>query len=78
MDWQYIVGIIIFIILAVLATRGIILSKTLKESGELLTVIGQALEDGTITSEEVSQILKEANDVKAAFLGMVTLIKSKR
>lgn len=78
MDWQQIVLFIIGIILVALVVYVKHLSTLLKESGECLTVIGNALEDGTITKEEMTQIIKEANDVKAAFIELVLLIKKRK
>ena len=61
-----IVGIVLFIATLFFGGFAIKLSKALKESGELLTVIGTAIEDGSITTEEVAQIFKEAKDVQDA------------
>lgn len=38
--------------------------KYMKEAGDLLTVVGMAIEDGTFTKEEIAAILKEAKDLK--------------
>jgi Mg2+/Co2+ transporter CorB len=47
-------------ILGVLFTR---VSRTLKEAGDFLTVLGNALEDKRITREELAGIVKEGRDI---------------
>jgi len=51
------------------------LSDMFKETGEFLTCIGIALEDGKITKEEATQLIKEAGDVKVAWLVLISLAK---
>ncbi len=41
-------------------------AKVAKETGDLLSVAGAALEDKNLSSEEISLILKEYNDIKEA------------
>ena len=47
-------------ILGILFTR---VSRTLKEAGDFLTVLGNALEDRRITREELAGIVKEGRDI---------------
>jgi predicted metal-binding transcription factor (methanogenesis marker protein 9) len=78
MDWYQIV---IFVLGVILVIVGIVktkqAAKVITETGELLTVIGQALEDGKVTREEITQIVKEAQDVKTAIQELINLIKNK-
>ena len=39
--------------------------KLLKDTAELLTAISNAVEDDTITKEEIQRIIKEAEDIIA-------------
>ena len=39
-------------------------AKVAKETGDLLSVAGAALEDKALTPEEIAAILKEYNDLK--------------
>lgn len=38
-----------------------------KEAGELMTAVGRAIEDKTVSQEELAGILKEYNDLKSAW-----------
>jgi len=42
-------------------------SGALKESGELLTVLGESLEDGSLSKDDLGKILKEAKDLPDAY-----------
>ena len=70
MDNEMIAGIVttILLILGVAApgVLGYILKAAMfsKEAGELLTTAGIALEDKKVTAKEITDILKEAKDLK--------------
>ena len=51
------------------------LSDLFKETGEFLTCVGVALDDGKITREEAIQLMKEAGDVKVAWFNLLSLFK---
>jgi hypothetical protein len=79
MDWYQIVILVIGILLAVI---GLIKTKQaatiLKETGELFTVVGQALEDGTLTKEEINLIISQAKDVKTAVVTLISIVKTRK
>lgn len=70
MDWLEIITTVVTVILAVVGSGvvGYVVkgSKVAKEIGELLTTVGVALEDGTLTKEEAAKIFKEFNDIPNA------------
>jgi len=72
MDSGTIAGIVTTII-TVLVALGVNLTfffkvlKALGESGDVLSVIDKALADGTLTEEEVDQIIKEINEARGAW-----------
>lgn len=76
MEWYIIVTIVLIIAGAIWGIKRHI-ANLLKESGEMLTVIGEAVEDGKVTLDEAIAIMKEANDVRAAFLAIIALIRGK-
>ena len=39
----------------------------LKEAGEFMTAVGRAIDDKNVSNEDISAILKEYNDIKAAW-----------
>ena len=74
MDWWIIVSIVMSILGAIWGVKTHI-AKLVKETGEVLTVLGKALEDGEITKKEAVEILKEAQDVVEAFGLLMSKIK---
>jgi len=67
MDWGLVINAIL-VLLGIIAPavlawilRG---SRYAKEVGDLLTVAGEAISDGKLTSEEIAAILKEVDDIK--------------
>lgn len=75
MEWYEIVGIVFIVAGIACGGLAVHLSNLLKQSGEVLTALGEALEDGTITKKEAVRILKEANDVKDAFAKLLFVIR---
>ncbi len=62
----------------ILAFAGGYIKKLMGEIKELFAVIETALEDKKITKEELSQIVKEAKDVKDAALEIADLIARRK
>ncbi len=76
MEWYQILGIVLTIVFSIWGVKRHI-AKLMKEGGEVLTVFGKAIEDGTITSEEAAEIFKEAKDVMDAWAGLLAKLKSR-
>lgn len=76
MEWYFILTIALTIFGTIWGVKKHI-AKLMKEGGEVLTVFGEAMEDGEITSEEAAEILKEAKDVMDAWAGLVAKLKSR-
>jgi len=76
MEWYFILSIVLTIIGTIWGVKRHI-ANLMKESGEVLTVLGKAMEDGDITSEEAAEILKEAKDVFDAWTVLLAKIRSK-
>jgi len=50
----------------------------IRQSGELLTEVADAFEDGKFTKKELVDILKEAKDVADAWTKIVSLVLKKK
>ena len=74
MDWELIVPIILTILLLI---AGGFIKKLSKEAKELFGAIQNAVEDGEVTPKELTNIIKEARDVKDAALSIAKLIARK-
>ena len=70
MDWGTIIAAVISALFLLVGGGwvGTILkgARVAKETGDLLSVAGAALEDKNLSAEEIASILKEYNDVKEA------------
>ena len=75
MDWQVIAGIVLVIVVVGLGAYLRHFAKLLKETGEFLIALSDAIEDGRITPDEASKLLREAKDTKNAFIELVRLIQ---
>ena len=70
MDWQTILLIVFGVLLVI---GGGYIRKLVKEIKEFWVVVGDALEDGDITKEELVEIFKEAKDVKTVIMEIIKL-----
>jgi len=69
MDWVTIIAAIVSVLFMIgggIAGSVLKGAKVAKETGDLLSVAGAALEDKTLSAEEIAAILKEYNDIKEA------------
>lgn len=72
MDWQIIALVLLTAIAGGLFAK---LRRVQKEFSEFVGDMKTALEDGKITGEELTHILKEAEDVKDAVVAVAQLFK---
>jgi len=73
MDWQL---VIMLVMGALLLVAGGWIKKLSTELKELVDAFAQAIEDGDMTSAELSQIIREARDVKDVIVGIYWTITS--
>ena len=69
MDWVTIIAAIVSVLFMIgggIAGSVLKGANVAKETGDLLSVAGAALEDKTLSAEEIAAILKEYNDIKEA------------
>ena len=66
--------IAIIVISVLLMVAGGYIKRLIDELHQLVTVIKDALEDGTVTAEELALIFKEAKDVKQVLFEIIKLI----
>ncbi len=74
MEWYIWLTLVLSIVGAIWGVKKHI-ANLFKESGEMLTVIGEALEDGKVTAKEAALIFKESNDVRSVFMIILTKIR---
>lgn len=77
MDGYQIALIVVAVVSAILGGRLRHFVNLLRQSGELLTCIADALEDRKLTKEKLSQILREARDVSEAWANIMNIVKGK-
>ena len=75
MDGVQIALIVVAIVCAVLGGVVKHFVNVIRQSGELLTKIADALEDRKLSKTELIDIMKEAKDVGDAFAKVMSLIK---
>lgn len=75
MDGFQIAMIVLAVATSILGFRLRHLVSLFKESGEFLSAIGGALEDGKVTKDELTKILKEARDAAEAFHRVVAVMR---
>jgi len=66
MNWEIIIPTVLGIVALICGIRWKQVANLLKQTGELLLVVADAMEDDKISKDEVASILKESVDVVSA------------